>query len=234
MRSAVDARAPARRPRRRSDAREAQRCEPDARLRVARLTVELIRPVSVAPISLEVRLIGPGRKVQIVEVVVRQDAIEVALGRALAIRTAPVELPAEAVQGKARLALPAKNTAMATSGAQRAFHSEGAELCFVKGPSSRPVQPRYGCAFACRCCAAGHRRRVVAAADFGNGVSSPLSSATGCSSHQPGPHDPPEARARRRVGGPESRMTAESEGIGISESRLSDETGPSARRSSRF
>ena len=61
-------------------AREAQRCEPDERLRVARLTVELIRPVGLSPISLEARLIRPGHKVQLVEVAARQDGIKVALG----------------------------------------------------------------------------------------------------------------------------------------------------------
>ena len=49
---------------------------------VARFTVELIRSVSLAPISIEARLARPGKRVQLAEAVLRQSGEEVALARA--------------------------------------------------------------------------------------------------------------------------------------------------------
>src|ERR1035441_9537591 len=123
-------------------AREAQRCEPDDRLRVARLTIELIRPVSLAPISVEARLIRPGRKVQLVEVIARQDGVEVALGRALRIRTADIHLPKAARHVEIPFAPPESGVLMASKGLPRTFHSEGAELRFVEGAYESPGPAR--------------------------------------------------------------------------------------------
>ena len=212
-------------------AREAQFCEPDENLRVARLTVELIRPVSLAPISLESRLIRPGRKVQIVEVIARQDGIEVALGRALRIRTAEVDLPEEAKSGGLPFSSPAEGIVMVAAEAPRAFHSEGAELRFVEGSFDLPgpatvwVRLRVPVLFSEPPSAL---ERVAAAADFGNGVSSPLSFGDWLFINP----DLTIHLSRLPIGewvGLQSRTTAESQGIGISESRLFDEEGPIGR-----
>ena len=212
-------------------AREAQLCEPDERLRVARLTVELIRPVSLSPITMEARLIRPGRKVQLLEVVGRQDGVEVALGRALRIRTADMDLPRTARHAGLPFAPPENGVAMVPNGAPRAFHSEGAELRFVKGafesPGPATVWVRLRVAVV-----AGEQptplERVATAADFGNGVSSPLS-------YDDWLFINPDLTihvSRLPIGewvGLESRTLADPQGIGISESRLWDETGPIGR-----
>jgi hypothetical protein len=212
-------------------ARESQRCEPDERLRVARLTVELIRPVSLAPISFESRLVRPGHKVQLVEVIGRQDGIDVALGRALRIRTAEMGLPETARVSELPIPPPESGVVMVASGVPRAFHSEGAELRFVEGtfetPGPATVWVRLRVPIL-----AGERpsplERVAAAADFGNGVSSPLSFGDWLFINP----DLTIHTSRLPVGewvGLESRTSAESQGIGISESRLWDEEGPIGR-----
>jgi hypothetical protein len=212
-------------------AREAQRCQPDAHLQVARLTIELMRPVSLAPISMEARLIRPGRKVQIVEVVARQDGIEVALGRALRIRKAHVELPAEAVEGDLGLAPPSQGREMVARDAPRAFHTEGAELRFVKGAFESPGPASVWVRLSVPVLYSeppSPLERVAAAADFGNGVSSPLSFGDWLFINP----DLTIHLSRLPAGewvGLESSTTAESEGIGISESRLCDERGPIGR-----
>jgi hypothetical protein len=212
-------------------AREAQRCEPDESLRVARLTIELVRPVSLAPISLESRLVRPGRKVQIVEVIARQDGIEVALGRALRIRMAEMELPEEARSDGLPFSGPEKGIVMVSADAPRAFHNEGAELRFVEGafdvpgPATVWVRLRVPVLFSEPPSAL---ERVAAAADFGNGVSSPLSFGDWLFIN-------PDLTIHlsRFPGGEwvglQSRTTAETQGIGISESRLFDEEGPIGR-----
>lgn len=212
-------------------AREAQRCEADERLRVTRLTVELVRPVSLAPISLEARLIRPGRKVQLVEVIGRQDGIEVVLGRALRIRTADMDLPKTARLNELAFAPPDSGVPMTWEGVPRTFHSEGAELRFVEGgfesPGPATVWVRLRVPLL-----AGERpsplERVATAADFGNGVSSPLSYGDWLFINP----DLTIHVSRLPVGewvGLESRTLAEPQGIGMSESRLWDEQGPIGR-----
>ena len=212
-------------------AREAQRCEPDERLRIARLTVELIRPVGLSPISLAARLIRPGRKVQLVEVICRQDGIEVALGRALRIRTADMDLPKAALHAELPFAPPESGVPMESNGLPRTFHSEGAELRFVEGAFESPGPATVWVRLRVPVLASEYPsplERVATAADFGNGVSSPLS-------HGDWLFINPDLTihvSRLPVGewvGLESRTLAEPQGIGISESRLWDEQGPIGR-----
>ena len=212
-------------------AREAERCEPDDALRVARLTVELIRPVSLAPISLEARLLRPGRKVQLVEVIGRQDGIEVALGRALRIRTADMDLPKAARLGGLTFAPPESSVAMTWEGAPRTFHSEGAELRFVEGAFKSPGPATVWVRLRVPVLA-GERpsplERVATATDFGNGVSSPFSYGDWLFINP----DLTIHVSRLPIGewvGLESRTLAEPQGIGISESTLWDEQGPIGR-----
>ncbi len=212
-------------------AREAQRCEPDERLRVARLTVELIRPVTLAPIDFEARLVRPGHKVQLVEVIGRQDGIDVALGRALRIRTADMGLPDTARSAELPIPSPEQGVVMVASGVPRAFHSEGAELRFVEGAFEAPGPATVWVRLRVPVLAGetpSPLERVAAAADFGNGVSSPLSFGDWLFINP----DLTIHVSRLPVGewvGLESHTSAESQGIGISESRLWDEEGPIGR-----
>ena len=212
-------------------AREAQRCDPDDRLRVARLTVELIRPVTLAPISFESRLVRPGHKVQLVEVIGRQDGIDVALGRALRIRTADMGLPEAAPSADLLIPPPEHGVVMVASGVPKAFHSEGAELRFVEGAYDAPGPATVWVRLRVPILAGeapSPLERVAAAADFGNGVSSPLSFGDWLFINP----DLTIHLSRLPAGewvGLESYTSAESQGIGISESRLWDEEGPIGR-----
>ncbi len=213
-------------------ARQAERCEPDEGLRIARLTVELMRPVSIAaPITLEARIIRPGSRVQIVEVVSRQDGIEVATARALRIRTTHVELPDEAAFQGLRLPAPELALTWTLDQAPRAFHSEGAELRFVEGAFESPGPATVWVRLRVPVVSGeppSQLERAAAAADFGNGVSSPLSFGDWLFINP----DLTIHLSRLPVGewvGLESRTVAESHGIGVSESRLWDEDGPIGR-----
>src|SRR4051812_23576348 len=62
-------------------------------MRVARLTVELLRPVPVAPLELRVAALREGRKIQLVEVRLLHDGKEVVRGTVLKARTEAMELP---------------------------------------------------------------------------------------------------------------------------------------------
>jgi hypothetical protein len=61
-------------------------------MRVARLTVELLRPVPVVPLELRVATLREGRKIQLVEVRLLHDGKEVVRGTILKLRTAATPL----------------------------------------------------------------------------------------------------------------------------------------------
>jgi hypothetical protein len=71
----------------------AERVPAPAPMRVARLTVELLRPVPVAPLELRVATLREGRKIQLVEVRLLHDGKEVVRGTVLKLRTAAIPLP---------------------------------------------------------------------------------------------------------------------------------------------
>src|SRR5579875_153509 len=162
-------------------ARAVEGCEPDSAMHVARLTVELRRPVPLTPLTVAAVLSRPGHKVQVIDVSVAAGSTLVATARAVRIRMlAADEAPAVDVSGP----VPGQPGAPAPPGAGRlapalgaeiiAFHTSGAELRFVdgtfrgRGPArvwvrlAVPVVPDEE---------PSPLQRAAAAADFGNGVS---------------------------------------------------------------
>jgi hypothetical protein len=71
----------------------AERVPAVAPMRVARLTVELLRPVPVAPLEMRVATLREGRKIQLVEVRLLHEGKEVVRGNVLKLRTAGTPLP---------------------------------------------------------------------------------------------------------------------------------------------
>lgn len=74
-------------------ARAVEGCEADPAMHVARLTVELLRPVPLADLQLSAAVTRPGRKVQVVECSVAAQGQPVAWARAVRIRTRPAPAP---------------------------------------------------------------------------------------------------------------------------------------------
>jgi acyl-coenzyme A thioesterase PaaI-like protein len=165
-------------------ARAVESVPTDEPMHVARLTVELLRPVPLAPLSVSTSVPRPGRKVQLVEARISDGERDVAWGRALRIRLQRADFDVTESTGPVPGADPGAPpgaeggyTSPAPIGAYRAFHNAGAELQYVagvfsgRGPATVwvrlavPVVP-------------GEEptplQRAVAAADFGNGVSSEL------------------------------------------------------------
>lgn len=65
----------------------------DQQMEVVRLTVDLIRPVPLTPLTVRSRLARNGNRVQLVEAALEADGVEVALARGLRIRRTKVPLP---------------------------------------------------------------------------------------------------------------------------------------------
>jgi hypothetical protein len=149
---------------------------------VVRVTVELMRPVPLAPLDLRAQIVRPGRKVQLAEasIVVAGTGMEVLRARALAVRTTDlgldevvVEEPLPPAIGSGVPMAPLFEQPAGAPDAPVAFHSHGVDRVVVEGPGRdgaasvwiRLRQPLIE----------GEEptgvQRAVAAADFGNGVS---------------------------------------------------------------
>jgi hypothetical protein len=227
-------------------ARAVESCATDEPMHVTRLTVELLRPVPLVPLSVSATVSRPGRKVQVVDARISNGDQDLAWGRALRIRLSPAGDIADAladrgrrasVGGSDRAAPPAPPgpddgyESPSPIGQYRAFHSAGAELRYVagafaaRGPATvwvrlnEPVVP-------------GEEptplQRVAAAADFGNGVSSELDFASylfinpdlSVHLHRPAVGEWVCLDASSHIGIP---------GVGVAESGLWDVHGPIGR-----
>jgi hypothetical protein len=77
--------------------RELERLPEAADFQVCRMTFEILRQVPIAPVEVEARIVRPGRRVQMLEAELRVDGEVLMMARAWRLRTAPVDLPEDAV-----------------------------------------------------------------------------------------------------------------------------------------
>jgi hypothetical protein len=143
---------------------------------VARLTLDFLGPVPMAPLTISARTTKPGRSLQLAEAELSADGQAVVRARAVRLRRGHVELPARLDQDAGP---PAAQTGRhdpfpARDGQVEGFHLTAMEIRFVdgsdfgQGPARawfRLVLPLIDDA------PASPLARAVAAADFGNGIS---------------------------------------------------------------
>jgi hypothetical protein len=160
--------------------RAAERHQPGADLQPLRLTLELLRPVPLAPLTVHTALQRDGRRVQLVEVTVTAGGTDVAralvlrlraLGEDQAVRARAAEDPAPAPPEGGR------TPPVTTVAGLPAFHSDAVDMRFAGGlfgeigPATVWIRLRVPVV-------PGEEptpwQRVAAAADFSNGVSSEL------------------------------------------------------------
>lgn len=144
----------------------------DGAMRVARLTVELLRPVPLEPLTVEASVMRPGRKLQVVEATLSAGGTVCCVARAVRLSVRDVDVPSAPPEGP----VPGPDaaspetfrtgiemfpvTGMDVRFARGSFHEAGPALTWfrprmalVAGEPWTPLQ------------------RVAAAADFGNGIS---------------------------------------------------------------
>jgi hypothetical protein len=73
--------------------RAIERCEPRDGAQVARITCEILRPVPLAPLSLDARVARPGRSVELLEATLSDERGPVIEARGWRIQTAVVPIP---------------------------------------------------------------------------------------------------------------------------------------------
>ena len=156
-------------------ARCLERLDNDGGMLVTRLSVELLRPVTLTPLTLRTRVERPGKRVQLVSASLSSGDTELARATALRMRRGHVELPPPPGQPLTPPAPPQQGVALRYRRDKIMFSTHGVEHRFVQGrfeqpgPAvdwirlTRPLLPQEP---------PSALSRVVAAADFGNGVSS--------------------------------------------------------------
>jgi Thioesterase-like superfamily len=161
-----------------------ERLPAPAPMRVARLTVDLMRPVPVAPLTLALEVLREGRKIQLVAARLMSGGNEVVRATALRIRREPRALPDSAFTPPHDMSGPETLSDPMTDGmgqtpflsgismrvARGSFHLPGpaavwyrAERPIVEGAPLSPLSPL------------SPLMRAAIAADFCNGTSSVLS-----------------------------------------------------------
>lgn len=143
-------------------------------MRVARLTVDLMRPVPVAPLAIETEVVREGRKIQLVNVRLLAGASEVVRASALRIRISDQALPERATTPALDLPLPEQGGPPKFVKDDTPF-LRGLDVSVVKGGFGAPG-PAAVWFRARQPIVAGQAisaaMRAVIAADFCNGVSS--------------------------------------------------------------
>lgn len=213
--------------------RAVEAVEAPVRVRIARVTFELLRPVPLAPLAIRTEVLRPGKKVSLVSASLHAGDVEVMRATALRIRVdESLVLPEGVVPDDPPPAPPVPGSPQspppfASSASEVAFHSHGAEVVSVDGgfevpgPSTVwirlrvPVVPGEEPSPA---------QRVAAAADFGNGVSWVLPGESWLFINP----DLTIHLARHAVGewvGMRSVTLPAEGGVGLAESALYDSTG---------
>jgi hypothetical protein len=146
-------------------------------MQVARITLELLRPVPLAPLEVETMLLRPGRKVQLLGASMRAGATEVARAVALRMRTADLPVPSVPA-GPPSPPGPESGQvgrpAWESLSDYPAFHNAGVEHRFVAGGFDQPGPATDWIRLLVPLVAGevtSPLASTVAVADFGNGVS---------------------------------------------------------------
>ncbi|HEX6487448.1 MAG TPA: thioesterase family protein [Candidatus Dormibacteraeota bacterium] len=156
-------------------ARQVEAVAADEPMDVVRLTLELLRPVPLAPLAVSVDVERPGKRVQLIGATITSDGVEVARARALRIRRADLNVatpPEPPPPG------PADLSAWEAWSTHPAYHLLGVDLRFAAGKFLEPGPATMWVRL--RLPVIGGEeptplQRAAAAADYGNGISGVLS-----------------------------------------------------------
>lgn len=157
-------------------AREVERLEPGADMLVARMTFEFLAPVPLAPLEVRASIARPGGRLQLVEAELRAAGRVVVRARAVRLRRADLATGATECVPPPGDGPDAARPSPFPSGREdgEGFHRTGMELRFADGTSYGPGPAQTWFRFARPLVddeAPSPLQLVMAAADFGNGVS---------------------------------------------------------------
>jgi len=154
----------------------AERLPTPVPMAIARVTIDLMRPVPLAPLTIETEILREGRKIQLSSVKLRADGALVVGATVLKVRSQALTLPDEIKE--LPVELPSPEESLVEDG-------HAASSPFVRSVSMRAARGRFGQAGAgaiwfrvdkplIEGSAVSQAMRAVVAADFSNGTASTL------------------------------------------------------------
>jgi Thioesterase-like superfamily len=159
--------------------REIERLPGAEESQIGRVTCEILRSVPIAPLTVSARVVRPGRRVQLLEAELRDEAGEPLMrANAWRIRTAPVEIPPEAMGADEPPPGPEQGAEAEffPTGQELGYHS-AMECRFVRGGFVEPGPATVWLRMR-QPLVAGEEptplQRVLVTADVGNGASASL------------------------------------------------------------
>jgi hypothetical protein len=159
--------------------RAIERHEVDAPMQVVRMTVDLVRPVPVAPLTIDVRTVRPGGRVNVIGAELRAEGAVCVRVTALRLRDDAVPIPAETPlpADPTPDRTPLESELQSPEWGFEAFHTHGCEVRYARG-GWLEAGPAFAWIRLRKPVVAGEPpspvQRLMAAADFGNGVSATL------------------------------------------------------------
>lgn len=156
--------------------RSIEAAEAPGPMTLARVTVELLRPVPLQPLRVEVSVVRPGRKVQLVQASLFADEVEVARALGLRLRVLEAPVPDDAVPTDRMPAPPGegRRTVFPELAEQEGFHTTANDVRFVEGGFDEPGPATVWVRLRVPVVAGeptSPSMRAAGAADFGNGFS---------------------------------------------------------------
>jgi hypothetical protein len=211
-------------------AREIERCGPQDGKQVARITLEILRPVPLGRLEVSAALVRPGRSVELIEGTLTDGEQELIRARAWRIRTEDLELPADLPRDGPPPG-PEHGEAKDFPVVSQIGYWKGMEYSFVEGSFLEPGPAVVWLRMRVPLVDDEEPSplvRVLAAADSGNGVSATLDWRnhlfinTDLTVHL---HRMPEGEWVCL----DAATIPEPNGIGMADTKLSDEHGPIGR-----
>jgi hypothetical protein len=159
--------------------REIERLPDAEEFQVGRITCEILRSVPIAPLRVAARILRPGRRVQLLEAELSDEAGEPLMrANAWRLRTSPVEIPPEAMAAAEPPPGPGQGSEVEffPTGQELGYHT-AMEVRFLQGGFIEPGPATVWLRMR-QPLVAGEQpsplQRVLVAADVGNGVSASL------------------------------------------------------------
>src|SRR5919106_6502886 len=121
-----------------------------APMQVARITVDLLRPVPVAPLRAPARVVREGKRIQVVEAVLHHEDVEVARCAALRLRIGDLGTWSSRPAHRLRLCpgcAPRPAGTCTATGRSPASAVRSSSACPTKGRARSQTPPGYGCWF---------------------------------------------------------------------------------------
>jgi hypothetical protein len=146
-------------------------------MQVARITVDLLRPVPVAPLDIKTEVVREGKKIQLCAVQLSANGVEVVRANVLKIRAVPLALPATITDPAIELPRPDESRVPKEGPVGTNAFTAGLQMRFAKGGFRKPG-PAAVWFRAERPIIEGEAisplMRAAIASDYCNGTSSPL------------------------------------------------------------